>query len=120
MGYTQKGVNAPGPAGTRIDNITTDAGVAGGAGTGLKYSNDGHVMFALVNTAANTPNVVIEGGILRGQSVDDITIAMPANGVKIVGPYPPDLYSQGGFIQMNFTGGNETDMAVYAFAEGGA
>lgn len=115
MAYTQVNVVNTSIAGARTDAQGT-AGSAGGAGTGLSFSNDGHVALLLEETLGGTPSVVVEGGIssIDGLSVGDKTYALVANQTLIVGPFPVETYNQptSNLVQINFTGGGETGASV--------
>lgn len=115
MGYTQVNVTNVTRSAPRYDGQGT-AGESGGSGTGLKFSNDGKVFLLLENTAANTPIVNIEsGGTIDGLDIADIAITMVASQNRIVGPFPVGTFNQPSstFVQINFSGGNETDVEVF-------
>ena len=112
MAYTDVTVVKSTTAGVRHDGQGT-AGAAGGDGTGLSFSNDGHTILLLENTAGNTPAVVIKtGATVGGLAVADVTVTMVANQDKVVGPFPVNIYNTGTIVQMYFSGGNETELQV--------
>lgn len=102
--------------GTRLDNISTGTGVAGGAGTGLSFSNDGHQMLYVYNIAANTPSVVVlASGQFSGAALTtgNETRAAVDSEHFIMGPFPPELFNDSeGNILVYFTGGNETELEL--------
>jgi hypothetical protein len=121
MAYTQINVQRPGAGGAEL---TTSAGVAGGAGTGYKMSNDGHSFLDIKNTGVGTPNVVIlPGGTCNGVDLSAAalqTIALTSGQDKIAGPWGKDTYDQQGstdpgMVYIYFTGGDETDVTIAAF-----
>lgn len=120
MAYTKINVQKPGEGGAEL---TESNGVAGGAGTGYRFSNDGRTFLRIRNTGAGTPNVVIlTGATMGGFALGDNTIALTATaGAKddcIAGPFPPEIYNQrdgSGETYIYFTGSDETDVRVAAF-----
>ena len=121
MAYTQVDVTDITRAGVRVDGQGT-AGVAGGDGTGLSFSNDGSIYLILENTGANTPNVVLKTAQqIGGLDVADITIAMVANQDQVTGTFPTDMFNTStGLLQMYFTGSNETDVQVLPIRASGS
>ena len=122
MAYTDLAVQTVTADGAQL---TTVAGVAGGAGTGYAFSNDGNVYLAITNAGAGTPSVVIETGATKaGYAVADETIVLTATaGAKAIvqaGPYRTDTFNvpsgtNVNKVQVNFTGGDETDVTIAAF-----
>jgi hypothetical protein len=114
MAYTQINVTKLGAA-ARYDGQGT-AGVAGGDGTGLSFSNDGRTALQLENSGAGTPSVVIKtAGTAGGLAIADVTITMVANQDQEYGAMDPDIFNtSSGLVEMYFTGGNETDVLVRA------
>jgi len=116
MAYTAVARTKLGVGGTRIDNISTATGVAGGAGTGYKFSNPGGNRLFVNNTGVATPNVVVlASGSFKGVvfSVNDQTISPGSGEQHGGGPYDPDIYNDsGGFVRVHFTGGDETDLEL--------
>ena len=118
MAYTQINVQKPGVGGT---DLTDSNGVAGGAGTGYFFSNDGHTFLSIFNSGAGTPNVVVEASnTIKGYAISgDQTIALAANGStgdrKIAGPFDKSIFDTDNTVQINFTGSNETDVRIAAF-----
>lgn len=114
--YTEITVQSPGTGGTDLDET---AGVSGGTGTGLKFQNDGQTYIQIIEVSAGTPNVIVESnGTFRGVALtaNNQTIATTANGIKIAGPFDPELFNDSnGFVRLNFTGGGETGATVAAF-----
>lgn len=118
MAYTAKAVYTATPGGTPI---TEAAGVAGGAGTGYKYPNDGRMRFLIRNTASNTPTcTILSGGTVEGLSLGDTTVSVGASGFQVVGPFPKHLWDQTGadegYIYVYFGGSNETELRISAIA----
>jgi hypothetical protein len=115
MAYTQINVVKLGAA-ARTDAQGT-AGVAGGDGTGLSFSNDGQTALEFENTGANTPSVVIKtGGTADGLAIADVTIPMVANQTWGYGKMKTDVYNtSSGLVEIYFTGGNEVDILVRAY-----
>lgn len=116
MAYTAKAVYQRTPGGTVL---TEAAGVAGGAGTGYKYPNDGQFSFLIRNTSSNTPTVtIVSGGTVGGLSIGDLTISVGASGFQEVGPFPKEIWDQqgsdAGYIYVYFGGSNETDLRITA------
>jgi len=101
-------------------SLTYSNGVAGGAGTGYKFTNDGHTALLVKNTSAvNTPNVVVvTGGSADGNAISDVTVAQVASTDKLLGPFPKPTYDQSGsdegMVYVYFSGGNETDLRIAA------
>jgi hypothetical protein len=116
MAYTQVAKTPRTRNGTRLDNISTGTGVAGGAGTGLAFSNDGHQFLYVNNTGANTPSVVVvASGNYLGAALTTAneTRAAVANEDFVMGPFPPELFNDAlGNINVYFTGSNETDLEL--------
>lgn len=116
MAYTAVARTALGVGGTRIDNISTATGVAGGAGTGYKFSNPGGNRLYVNNTGVGTPNVVVlASGTFKGVplTANDQTLAVVASAQHGMGPFDTDIYNDsGGFIRVYFTGGDETDLEL--------
>lgn len=102
--------------GTRIDNITTGTGVAGGAGTGLKFSNDGHQFLHVSNTGVGTPTVVVlaSGRHLGAPLTTANETRVTESGEKLImGPFPTALFNDSdGNVRVYFTGGDETDLEL--------
>jgi hypothetical protein len=121
MAYTQVNVTDITRAGVRVDAAGT-AGVAGGDGTGLSFSNDGAVYLHLENTSTNTPNVILKTAkTVGGLAVADITIAMVSSQDQITGTFPTDLFNTStGLLQMYFSGGNETEVLCLPFRANGS
>lgn len=117
MAYTAINVQKATAAGT---TITLSNGVAGGAGTGYKFSNDGNTVLHIRNTSgSNTPSVVVvTGGSVGGNAIADVTRQIAVSATVHMGPFPKEIYDQQGsdegFVYVYFSGGNETDLRVAA------
>ncbi len=115
MAYTAINTTETAVGGVRLDNIG-QAGVAGGAGTGHKVSNDGNVRLYINNSAGNTPNiVVIASGTFKGTALTTATqtVATAANADYELGPYDPETYNDSdGFLRFHYTGSNESDLKI--------
>ena len=115
MAYTAVNVTKISAAGYRVDNVGT-AGVAGGAGTGHKFSNDGHVFVHVHNTSTNAPNAVfLASGTFKGEAltVANETVAMASGVDKICGPFNPDLFNDAdGNVNIYYTGSNEDELKI--------
>lgn len=116
MAYTAKPVYARTIGGTAI---TESAGVAGGAGTGYKFPNDGQMSFLIRNTSTNTPTAtILTGGTVGGLAIDNLTISVGASGFQEVGPFPKEIWDQqgsdAGYIYVYFGGSNETELRISA------
>ena len=122
MAYTAITVIETAKGGVRFDNIG-DNGVAGGAGTGYKFSNDGNVLIYIDNTAGNTPSmVVLASGLFQGVALttDNQTITPEANADYIAGPFPRDIFNDAdGNARLYFSGGNETELTITPFKRAG-
>lgn len=118
MAYTAISRTKVTKAGVRFDNIGS-AGVAGGAGTGYKFSNDGTVLLFINNTSVNAPNcVVLASGTFKGVALtaDNKTIAMASGTKYIAGPFEPEIFNDSaGMVNIYFSGSNETDLKVVPF-----
>lgn len=120
MAYTRINVQEPGQGGAEL---TLSNGVAGGAGTGYKFANDGRTYLYITNTGAGTPTVtIVTGRTVAGRAVEDQAIALTATaGVKDIvhaGPFPKDVYDQpdgSNDVYVYFSGSNETDVRIAAF-----
>jgi hypothetical protein len=102
--------------GTRIDNLTTGTGAAGGAGTGLSFSNDGHQFLHVSNTGVGTPAVVVlASGQFRGAALTTANeTRVTVSGEKLImGPFPPEIFNNSdGEIDVYFTGSDESDLEL--------
>ena len=116
MAYTQVNITTITRSGVRVDAAGT-AGIAGGDGTGLSFSNDGSVYLHLENTSTNTPSVVIKSArTVGGYAVADQTIAMVSSQDQITGRFPTDIFNtSAGLVEMYFSGSNETEVKVLPF-----
>ena len=114
MAYTAVARTTVSEAGTRVDNLSTGTGVAGGAGTGLKFLNDGRKLLYINNTGVGTPNVVVlASATFRGVALttSNQTIATVSGSQHVAGPFPADVYNDSdGYVRIYFTGSNETDV----------
>lgn len=123
MSYTAMVTTAAPVTPTRIDNLAGTSGVAGGAGTGLKFFNTGQETMTVRNSGVGTPSfVILCSGLLNGKALDesnDITQATAAGTIHYVGRLDPEVYNDpDGYVRMYFTGSNETDLKIVVWRNG--
>jgi hypothetical protein len=112
----------------RVDLAITEIAQSGvypsgttGQADGHKFSNSEDVFLEVVNGNGSTPrNVIFPTPAERaGLAVADLTVTIPAAARRIIGPFEPSVFNQGGADQgkthINYQAGGETDLTVRAF-----
>lgn len=73
-----------------------------GSNTGVSFSNSGReVLYVQSGATATTASVQI-GTTIEGQAVSAISLTLHANGIDVIGPFPPDENQAGGLIYVDF------------------
>ena len=57
--------------------------------------NDGRVWLEAASTAGSATVITVETpGTVDGLAVADLTVSVPTNATRIIGPFPPAIYNQ--------------------------
>lgn len=106
---------------TRISRSGVEvAGVAGTA-DGHMFKNDGNVLLRIANGDVSPRTVTIPTpATVKGLTVEDISIAIPASDRVYIGPFPTGLFNQtgadAGKVYVDFEAGQEAQFTVEAYS----
>jgi hypothetical protein len=70
----------------------TDNETAATSGNNYYYPNDGRVVL-IVNAAASSNVTVATPNTVDGLAVTDLVLALADTDVRVVGPFPPNIYN---------------------------
>jgi hypothetical protein len=100
--------------------VITRSGVTPSLGAvveeGDSFANDGNTFVEILNSSgANAYTVTFDAnGSYKGVALQDVEVSIPANGNKLVGPFPIEAF--GSTVGVTYSGSApETDLTIGAF-----
>lgn len=87
--------------------VAVALGAAAAEAGGDKFLNDGRVILYVKNTNASTYTItVVTAGVVLGSiAIADVTFTVAQSEEKIVGPFPPRYFNDGGgFVNLSYSG----------------
>jgi hypothetical protein len=82
------------------------------------FNNDGRIIVRVDNQDASDETVTITTPrtLAGGLTIEDPTVTVGSSSQKIIGPFPPGIYNEGQDVNLSFSNGTSTTVAVVKVA----
>lgn len=81
---------------------------------GQQFYNDESTFLHVKNGGGGSINVTLNTpGTVDGLAVGDLVVAVGAGAEKMIGPFPPGIYNNSGYVYVDYSGATSVTVAAF-------
>lgn len=80
------------------------------------FDNDGRVFLYVVNGLVDVDVTVVSGFTRLGLALADVTVTVPANHSRLIGPFPKDVFDQTGTGKVHVNIDDDSNVTLAAIS----